>query len=68
MGESQMGKGGGRYALAHEHDHAFRFGTRASTIALKRNSAVAQCVSTTRGGFIVQTMGSTVKHGGGVSS
>jgi len=54
----QMGKGSGRFSLAHEDDHAFRFGTPASKIALKRNSAVAQRLSTTRDEFVVQTMDS----------
>jgi hypothetical protein len=58
MGVLHVGKGRGRYSLAREDDHAFRFGTPALKIVLKRNSAVAQCSSTTRGGFVVQTTGS----------
>jgi len=54
----QMGKGSGGFSLAHEDDDAFRFGTPASKIALKRNSAVAQRLSTTRDEFVVQTMDS----------
>jgi hypothetical protein len=57
MGGLQVRKGSERYALPHKDDHAFRFGTPTSKIVLKRNSAVAQCLSTTRSGFVVQTMG-----------
>jgi hypothetical protein len=58
MGVLQAGMGSAGFPLMHEHGRAFRFGTPASQIALKRNNAAAQRLSTTRGGFVVQTISS----------
>jgi hypothetical protein len=55
----RVGMGSAGFSLVHEHGRAFRFGTPASEIVLKRNRAVAQWLSTTRGGFVVQTISSS---------